>query len=104
MALVRIQESCVAPITHGTLEVDTSQHSITIFLNAVPAHAEHECLTIRKITDDKNTVTVAGNDVMIDDAEFLIFGLHKQAKVSHGKNTTIVLRSVDVYWKIIAEY
>ena len=104
MEIVRVQESCVAPIAHGTLEIDTSQHSITIFLNAVPAHSETECLTIRKITDDKNTVTVAGNEVMIDDAEFLIFGLHKQAKVSHGKNTAIVLRATHTGWKIIAEY
>lgn len=101
--VVVISESLELPITIGTLNVDTSNGSITIFMKSAPAHSQTESLTITKISNDTNMVSLFSETTLINKAEIIIFGLPIYAKVKKGKVRTIVLKSDGKNWKIIRE-
>lgn len=103
MLVVRIFESAELPITTGIIEVDTSKGGVTIFMKAGPIHSHDETLTITKISSDNNMVSLFSEDVLINDAEIVMFGLPIYAKVKKGKVKTLVLKSTETNWKIIQE-
>lgn len=99
----RITESVELPIAIGTLEVDTSKGSVTIFMKSVPAHKDNESLTITKVSSDRNMVSLFSEESLINGAEITMFGLPIYAKVKKGKVKTLVLKSDGTNWKIIRE-
>jgi len=101
---VTVSQSCEVPIKHGTINVDTTHGGVTLFITPASTRGREQTLTITKITNDKNPVSIMGDNTTVDDADIIIFGLPKYAKVARGKNKTIVLQSIDSDWKIISEY
>jgi hypothetical protein len=101
--VVFISESMELPITTGIINVDTSNGTITIFMKPAPPHSEKETLTITKISNDINIVSLFSETTLINKAEIIMFGLPVYAKVSKGKVKTIVLKSDGTNWKIICE-
>lgn len=103
MSIEYISESMELPITTGILEVNTSMGGITIFMKTAPAHSYNENLIITKISQDNNTVSLFSETTLINNADIVIFGLPKYAKVKKGKVKTLVLKSDGINWKIIRE-
>ena len=101
---VRIIESAELPITIGILEVDTSKSPVTIFMKSAPAHKDNESLTITKVSEDRNIISLFSDASLINGAEITIFGLPIYAKVKKGKVKTIVLKSDGINWKILHEH
>ena len=101
--MIRISESVELPITIGTIEVDSSDGSITIFMRAADAHTCNESLTIKKISNDNNIITLFSESVLINKANIILFGLPKYANVKKGKVKTLKLKSDGNNWTIIHE-
>jgi len=103
MSITRISESLELPILTGTLEVDTSKGSVTIFMKSGPVHNSNESLTITKISHDNNMISLFSESTLINGADIVLFGLPPYAKVKKGKVKTIILKSDGTNWKIIHE-
>lgn len=101
---VTVSQSCEIPIKNGTINVDTTHGSVTLFIPRASIRDNGQSITITKVTNDKYPVSLMGDNTTIDEADIIVFGLPKYAKVSHGKNTTVVLQNIDSDWKIISEY
>jgi hypothetical protein len=100
---IRINESTELPITTGTIEVDTTNGAITIFMKPGPVHKKKETLTITKVSRDPYMITLFGETNLINGNEIVIFGLPIYARVHRGKVKTLVLRSDGTHWQIIRE-
>lgn len=100
---IRITESAELPITTGTIEVDTTNGGVTIFMKAGPIHGQEETLTITKVSRDHNLVSLFGEANLINGNEIVIFGLPTYANVKKGKVTTLVMKSDGTNWRIIRE-
>lgn len=96
----RIFESTELPIMFGTLEVDTTNGAVTVFMKSAPINS---VLTITKVSSDRNMVSLFSENSLVDGAEITMFGLPIYAKVKKGKIKTIVLQSIGNHWKIIKE-
>ena len=102
MNKVVINESKELPILSGLIEVDTSKTSITILFNRIGK--KDSMLTISKITNDNNIISLFSDKYLIQGSEIIIFGVPQHANVKKGKINTIVLRSDGKNWNIIKEY
>jgi hypothetical protein len=100
---IRITESTELPITTGTIQVDTTNGGITIFMKAGPVHGKDESLTITKVSRDNNLVSLFGETSLINGNEIVIFGLPIYAKVKKGKVKTLVMKCDGANWRIIRE-
>ena len=103
MTSIRITESGELPISTGTIEVDTSNGSVTIFMKAGPVHTKHESLTITKVSRDHHVISLFGETNLINGNEIVMFGLPIFAKVRKGKVRTIVMKCDGTHWHIIRE-
>lgn len=103
ITITRVSESLELPIFTGILEVDTFKGGVTIFMKQGPIHKSGETLTITKISNDNNMVSLFSETSLINNAEIVMFGLPIYAKVKKGKVKTIVLKSDGNNWKIIRE-
>lgn len=99
--LITITESMELPVTTGTIHVDTSKGGITIFMKS--ADISGEILTISKVSHDNNMVSLFSETTLVNNAEIVMFGLPRYAKVKKGKVKTIVLKSNGSNWVIIRE-
>ena len=100
---IRITESMELPLTTGTIEVDTTHGSVTIFMRTVPVHNPNEHLTITKVSRDNHLVSLFGETSLINGNEIIMFGLPIYANIKKGKVKTMVLKSDGKNWKIIRE-
>lgn len=103
MSRAHISESGELPIHTGTLDVDTSKGSITIFMKPSSPHKSGEQLKISKTSDDHNMIYLFSETPCINNADIVIFGLPKYAKVPGAKVNTLVLQCDGEQWKIIHE-
>ena len=100
---ITITQSCELPFSTGRIEVDTTAGSVIIFMKSFDAHNSDESLTITKISNDNNTVSLLSETSLINGADITIFGLPSYAKFKKGKLRTLVLKSNGTHWKIIRE-
>lgn len=96
-----ITESGELPFTAGTLEVDSSNGAITIFMRPAPPHEEDECLIISKTSNDKNMISLFSESTLINGGDIVLFGLPPSAKTNKAKARTLYLKSDGTNWKII---
>jgi hypothetical protein len=101
MNKVNVNESVELPIFSGTIEVDTTNYCVTIFMKEGPIDS---ILTITKITNDNNVISLFSEKCLINGADITIFGVSSHAKVKKGKINTLVLKSDGKNWNIINEY
>lgn len=95
-----ITESTILPITSGTLEVDTSEGSIIIYMSSGNIG---DVLEIIKISEDTNVISLFSETTLINDAEIVMFGVPSHANVKYGKIKSMILESDGKNWKIIKE-
>lgn len=98
--IIRIDQSVELPLTNGILEVDTSKGEVTIFMKS---GINGDSLTIRKISDDRNLVSLYSDTCLIDGNEITLFGLPEYAKVRKGKVRIVILKSDGEHWQTIRE-
>ena len=99
-----ISVSTELPIFTGTIEVDTSNGPITIFMKSPPYHENPDnYLIIKKISTDNNIISLFSESCFVNNCDIIIFGLPPHAKVIHGKVSTLVLIPIGSNWKIIRE-
>jgi len=101
MTNVLVSESVELPILSGILEVNTINYPITIFMKPAP---EDNILTITKVSDDNNIISLFSENTLINGADIVLFGLPHYAKTKKGKVKTIILKSDGINWHIIKEY
>lgn len=99
MSKVTIDESQALPIFEGEIRVDTAGGSITIFM--VPAPQSEMNITITKISEDDNIVSLYSEDSLINGSEITVFGLPESAETVEGKTRTVKLQSNCRNWDLI---
>lgn len=97
---MRILESTILPFTNGTLEVDTTKQSLTIFMKP---GTDEDILKIVKISNDKNMISLYSEEAILNECNIISFGLPSTAKVSKGKIRSITLKWINNGWKIVGE-
>lgn len=100
-SVVVIRESCELPLTNGKIEVDSSMGPVTIFMKQGKTN---QSITITKITNDNNMISLYSENTLINGAEITIFGLPSTSEFKKGKIRTITLFSDGPNWKIIHEH
>lgn len=101
--VTRISESTELPITTGTIEVDTSQGGVTIFMKSGPVHGKGETLTITKVSRDHHLVSLFGENSLVNGNEIVIFGVPGYIKAPRGKVSTLVMKCDGHHWRILRE-
>ena len=96
---ITVKDSTEVPFTNGSVDIDTSNDNITIFIT--PGKKD-DVLKLRKISSDKHIVILATVDCLINNNDTIIFGLLPHAKITKGKIKEIHLHYTDT-WNIIYE-
>ena len=97
---ITIRSTCSLPFVTGTIYIDNSGGSITIHMPEPPAHNLDQFLRLVKISDDKHTISLCAETPILNGGEFIMFGLHRSAKTTLGKNKTLLLQGDGSSWLI----
>lgn len=80
------------------VRVDTKNHCICLFVS--PPYANVSAITIQKISPDPNTITLIASDCLIDDSDFIVFGVPKGTDIEDGNATQVTIKPDGRNWTI----
>lgn len=96
LSIIQISESMELPITVGTIKVDTSANGVTLFMKQSHKHIYNDTLTITKISNDNNPVSLLSDTASINNLNIVVFGASE-----HLNSKTITMKCEGTNWNII---